>query len=293
MKWIILLTVIIGLVFAQGTSKVAAEVNGTSITIDNLKNRAAMWWLQDIGQNRESIPPEQLRWTLDDAIADVLLYSEAVKSGVDKDPDLQRQLDAIKRQLILKLYLQKIVLPSIEVSDEEIQQFYRNDRRYFNPEQFVGVMARLDKNADVAAVRSYLLSLKLPALQADTPDADENIMVELPSPPAGVDAKSSVIPLNDNYYKTLFPNIKSASIGAVLGPPEGDNAQQERIMFVVMKKIPEKKVPLDSVRSEIIDQIRQQKLYDVRQQKIEELKNSATITIHYDAFPPVKKETQP
>ncbi|MDE2812182.1 MAG: hypothetical protein OXM01_04115, partial [Gemmatimonadota bacterium] len=49
---------------------------------------------------------------------------EAYAKGLDQDPDLLKTLDEKKREHLLSLYRDKEILPQIQVSEEEIRQFF-------------------------------------------------------------------------------------------------------------------------------------------------------------------------
>ncbi len=49
---------------------------------------------------------------------------EAYEKGLDQDPDLLKALDEKKREHLLSLYRDKEILPQIQVSEEEIRQFF-------------------------------------------------------------------------------------------------------------------------------------------------------------------------
>lgn len=49
---------------------------------------------------------------------------EAYEKGLDQDPDLRKTLDEKKREYVLSLYRNREILPQIQVSEEEIRQFF-------------------------------------------------------------------------------------------------------------------------------------------------------------------------
>ncbi len=278
------------------TSKVVAEVNGVKITLDDLKAIGFSKMGMPQTHMRGTLSPEQLRQNLDEAIGNTLLYSEASRAGLEKSPEYQAKMDAYKRQAILELYIEKVLIPSIQVSDEEIQQRYKSDRRYYEPEQLAGIMAKINDASKVAEARKYLQSIKDSPADASketrhSPMMSNMMMPEVGKMPDGVFAHPMNISLEDPYMAQMFPTLKSAKEGEILGPPEGEG--REVMLFLVQKRIPGRSVPLDSVKSEIIQQLRNEKVYEVQRQRIEQLKSKATITIYYDALPPVQSTPPP
>ncbi len=54
-----------------------------------------------------------------------LLYKSAVRRGLDRTPEIQRQVADIKRQLILDKILQEEILAKITVSDSDLEFFFK------------------------------------------------------------------------------------------------------------------------------------------------------------------------
>lgn len=285
---------------ATQTSKVVADVNGIKITLEDLKSIGFPKMQQAMGpmgsQMRGGLSPEQLRQNLDEAINNTLLYSEASKAGLEKSPEYQAKMEALRRQAILELYIEKVLIPSIPVSNEEIQQRYKNDRRYYEPEQVLGIMVKLSDASKASEARAYLQSIK----DSHT-DVSKQTMPNVPMSnmmmkeggkmPDGVFAHPMNISLEDPYMMQLFPTLKTAKVGEILSSSQGSG--DESAMFLVQGRTPGRSVPLDSVKNEIIQQIRIEKSYEVQRQKAEQLKSKATITIYYDALPPIEGQLPP
>jgi parvulin-like peptidyl-prolyl isomerase len=62
---------------------------------------------------------------LDKMISANLLYLDALKKGVDKDPAYQQDIEAFSDAILTSLYRKKILVGNVDVSDEEIQTFYK------------------------------------------------------------------------------------------------------------------------------------------------------------------------
>jgi len=62
---------------------------------------------------------------LDKMISANLLYLDALKKGVDKDPVYQQDIETFSDAILTSLYRKKILVGTIDVSDEEIQAFYK------------------------------------------------------------------------------------------------------------------------------------------------------------------------
>lgn len=60
-----------------------------------------------------------------------LLFNEALKKKLDKDAELQRKVEDMKREFLVNTYLQNEVISKIRVEDKEVQDFYNQ-----NPGEF-------------------------------------------------------------------------------------------------------------------------------------------------------------
>ena len=63
---------------------------------------------------------------LDKAVSANLLYLDALKQGVDKDPVYVRDMERFTDGVLGGLYRQKQLVGDIEVSEAEVQEFFEN-----------------------------------------------------------------------------------------------------------------------------------------------------------------------
>ena len=114
-----------GTVLAQGTAAdsaapdpVLATVNGQPIHASDL-NAA----LETLPPQARSMPPQQLYpMLLDQLIDGRALVFEARKTGLDKDPGVERQMQAAQDRALQSALLNKVVRP--QVSDEAVKARY-------------------------------------------------------------------------------------------------------------------------------------------------------------------------
>ncbi len=298
MKKLFALMALSSAIFAQTATapKPVAEVNGTKVSIEdvksvivNEKNRNSE--MQQKAQ--QDFKSDMLKSNINAAIDATLLYQDAIKKGVDKSPELTQKIEALKKQLIYEVYVEKILLPSITISDEEINNRYKSDWRYYRPEQFMGVIAEIpdaSKEAEArAALEKYAKAAETPTNEPGGNTQPMEAMkkhMEITNNNAnsnGFFTFQTTVTTNDRYHAVMQKDISASSKGKILGPYKMDNGSM--FMFLVVDRVPEQITPLEKVRAEIIDMLRLEKLPTVRTQKIDELKNNATITIFYDAIP--------
>lgn len=61
-----------------------------------------------------------------------LIYNEAIKDGLDKDEELKKEFEDVKKQLIIHSYLErKFYSDSISFSDTEIENYYKDNLSTF------------------------------------------------------------------------------------------------------------------------------------------------------------------
>jgi len=78
--------------------------------------------------------PERKRQFVDNFILNDLLASEGSARGYDKDPEIERQIDELRRRLIVQRVMKDFQEPP-EVSDADVKAYYEQNRRMFSGAQ--------------------------------------------------------------------------------------------------------------------------------------------------------------
>jgi len=124
-----------GLIFLQGCGSnkdVLAIVNKTVITNKDFEERIA-----SLPKRYQEIVNSDKKKFLDEIIVDEILYQEAVKNKIDKDPEVKNVIEQAKKKIIVAKYLKEKVDDSATVDDEEIKQYYNSHLDEFRtPEIF-------------------------------------------------------------------------------------------------------------------------------------------------------------
>lgn len=146
---------------AQDTA-VLAEVNGKKITVADFNQQ-----IQRIGSEQQ-IPldsPQIKQKLLDGMIKEELLKQEAEKQGLEKDPVVQKDIDAAKEQIIVRELVNREVIEKVKsVDNKELKAYYEEHKSQFPaPEQVHArhilvktkaeadkIKSQLDKGADFA-----------------------------------------------------------------------------------------------------------------------------------------------
>lgn len=105
---------------ASAEEKSAALVNGVSIP----QSRVEMHVKNATAQGQPDSP--ELRKAIRERLIEMeILAQEAVKQGVDKQPDTQQQLDMAKQNVLVDAYVQNY-MKSHPISEETLKQEYEN-----------------------------------------------------------------------------------------------------------------------------------------------------------------------
>lgn len=124
---------------AELPPNVLAKIGDWSITLDELKKQEKAAQDMVAQQNNPNVkynlPTAQL---LDMIVEQQLLYREALRQGMDKDPKISQQLTEA-RKLILSQNLQNQLVKDINVTDEEITNFYNDNNNkplFYEPTEY-------------------------------------------------------------------------------------------------------------------------------------------------------------
>ena len=168
MKKVILWLFIISLVFAcakkeEKRASYLAKVGNTVITEADIEREIKN--LPDFVQKMFEGVSGRERF-LEELVKRELLYQEALKKGLDKDPAYQKKLEDFKKINLVGLLLEKEIETKTKVSDKEIRDYYEKNKEDFAPvsqvrlshillnteEEAQKVLERLKKGEDFAQV---------------------------------------------------------------------------------------------------------------------------------------------
>ena len=131
---------------------VYATVNGSEVTDKDITSlmRALP------GKKFADLQPEQQTKVINQAIERKLLAKEAMKSGIEKDPEFKKTLAAVKADLALELWMKK-VFNDVKISEKESKAYFdKNKDKFVRPET---VKARHIVVADEATAKGIITEL--------------------------------------------------------------------------------------------------------------------------------------
>ena len=107
------------------------------------------------------------KYTVRRAIEEDLMYEDALRMGLDKAPDIVRQLAAKREDVLYKALFKREVTDKIDVSDAEVMDYFRQNRQNFtspDSNQVAGMIrSRLLTERRDARMQEYLAELKTKA----------------------------------------------------------------------------------------------------------------------------------
>lgn len=135
----------------EGATQVAAKVNGDEITVHQI-NFAL--------QQQRNLRPEQSeaaqRQLLERLIDQQLAVQNAEKLKLDRDPQTVQMLEAARREILARRYIESVAEKAGKPSDDDVKKYYDAHPALFAQRkvytfQRVDVTASADKRADVVA----------------------------------------------------------------------------------------------------------------------------------------------
>ena len=119
-------------------TQVAAKVNKEEISVHQINNVLA---------RAGSVKPEQAKQAgkqiLDKLIEQELLVQQAVEKKLDRDPRVMQAIEASKREILSRAYLEQMTSSAVKPDDAAVKDFYEKnpalfkDRRVFNLQELV------------------------------------------------------------------------------------------------------------------------------------------------------------
>jgi len=88
--------------------------------------------IQDLNFTKtENTDPEQRNRFIDGWIKRELLFNEAISSGYNEDRFIKKEIERIRKELIIEKFLNETIDEKIDVTDSEIKEYYDNNIESF------------------------------------------------------------------------------------------------------------------------------------------------------------------
>lgn len=120
-----------------------------------------------------------------------LLLREAYKRGIDRNADYLRVYNAYRRNLLFNAFLERVVVPEIRITDDELRAYYREHAPEYrasaqvkmrslafeNKTAAVAALEKLKKGADFAWVRTHAEGQTAKSAERELPFEEEKFVV--------------------------------------------------------------------------------------------------------------------
>jgi len=218
---------------------------------------------------------------LDSVVSQKLLYSEASKLNLDKDPDVQKQIEDARKDIIIKEYLRKEIEDKVTVSDEDAKKYYEeNLDKFKEPEKVEVSHILVDTEAGANDILAKLKAgddfAKLAKEKSKCPSKDKG--GEL-----GYISKGQTVP----EFETVAFSLQPGQLSGVIKSQFGYH------VIKVTAKQPEKTIPFDEIK----DQLKQMLLADKQKERFDtilrDLKEKNKVVIYKDVLMPPAPKTEP
>ena len=166
MKNLILIIMILSISMVSGCAKkstvdVVATVNGVPITVTMLETK-----IEKLPQYYQTFAVEHKNEIVNEMIAEELLYNEARKRELDRDPDIKELINDATKKILISMIVEEEVKKSAPVSEDDVKVYYDgNKEKYVVPEMIRAshiltsteeeaekAKGELDRGAEFAAV---------------------------------------------------------------------------------------------------------------------------------------------
>lgn len=248
--------------------KIVAEVNGEPIYLEDLQR---IW--NNLPEPYRVQFPGGMRDLLEQFIRQLLLVQEAKKVGLESDPEVLKQLEELKKQVLIREIIKREIIDKVQVSEEEVQKEYNaNPTLYTEPEQIkvkhIMVSSREKAESILEELKLGRPFEEIAREKSESPDAPSGGAM-------GYIRKGDLDPMIEKILFELAPGNYSD----IVEFNEGFH------IFLVEERLKPRLKELSEVREEIVARLTPQKQQEAFEKWIEELKNKSEIAIIEENLP--------
>ena len=236
-------------------SKILATVNGVAITEAEVEAMVAAFM-----QHGQNVNNEQGRkMVLEQLISKKLLLLDAQKNLFEYDPEFKKELEAVKSDLLVNFTMKK-VLEKVTVKDEDVKEYYENNKEMFVDGEKVGashilVDSEEKANEILAKINAKEISFEDAARENSTCPSKDN------GGNLGEFTRGQMVP---EFDEACF----SMEVGEVKGPV------QTQFGFHLIKlnsKSEAKPMEFDAIKDQLKGSLLQEKQQEAYKSKINQL----------------------
>ena len=292
MKGLLLFSLFFGLtaVLLGQSPDVVAKVDGIDITVQDVKgfDENVDNWQRELSQNgrnlNRKIDPNEAERRLDKVIENKLMLGEAKKAGLEKDPELQAEIERSRDQILLDFYYRKVLREQAKPTAEQVRKEYDESGGFMRPARakVINIWASSEDEARKAIDKlktigeKYTAENGTAAEEIDIPDKSMVDEFQKMNMESGNNNRS------DNLNNDPMMQMRLALIDAkpddIIGPMGGNGSF---LVTKVIEKNPAGKAPFDEVKEQIENDMTERAFQELLKNKIAELRASATITVYH------------
>lgn len=258
---------------AEEVGEVLAEVNGKTIGSKEFEKAAA----RTVPAEGDSLSEKEKKEILDRLVAEKVLYQEALKQGIDKDPKVQKVME----NTLLRNEVYSKVRNS-DFSDELLEKYFNEHQSEFVvPEkvQIKTILVRItDERPDAAAKAE---ADRLRKMVADNPkDSFKDVASKYSEGPyrrrggdVGFISKEGKPGLEQAIVDKAFA-MNVGDVSEVIKTSEGYN-----VVYVANKR-EEVKRTFQQMKGSVLRKVKNEKLKELYDQYVAQLKQGATIKVY-------------
>ena len=256
--------------------KVVAEIGNEKITLGEVDEM-----MKTVPEQYQAVALAHKDMLLDSMINQRLLYAQASKMNFDKDPDVQKQLDDTRKEILIKAYLKKEIEDTVKVTDDDAKKYYEaNKDKFKEPEKIKVSHILVDSEAEAKDILAKLKGgadfAALAKEKSKDPSKDKG--GEL-----GFLSKGQTVPEFEQVAFALQPGQISDVVKTQFGYH----------IIKVTEKQPEKVIAYDDIK----DRLKQMLLSDKQKERFEallkDLRDKNKVTVYKDVITPPQPKVEP
>lgn len=214
---------------------------------------------------------QMLRNTLFDFVEEQYLFIEAENLGVTKEKGYILDKKNYKNKLILQYYYQNKFYNSVNVSDDELQAYYNDNKQNFTGAKSCNVSVFTFNDRQSATNNLGYLYSKISTGKFKDISDTTNVKGLISYEDIKIDKDNKI------YPQELTRDIFNAPLNQLEGPIDYNNVS---ILFLKTKQEGKKIKSFEETKKEIMNKITTAKVDVLKKQKIKELKEKYSISIN-------------
>jgi len=255
--------------------KIVAEVGKDKITLEEVDKA-----IGDVPKQYQAMALVHKDRLLENMINQKLLYGEALKLNLEKDPAVKKQIEEATKEILIKDYIRKEIEQKVAVSDADAKSYYDGNKDKFREPEKLKVSHILVNNE--AEAKDILASLKGGADFAALAKEKSKCPSKDRGGDLGLLAKGQTVPEFEQAAFALQPGQLSEVVKTQFGYH----------IIKVTEKQPEKERSFDEAKEQIKQTLLAQKQKEQFDSLLKELKDKNKVVIYKDVLtPPVESKS--